>query len=454
MTTASHLILHILEHLVKDVPVGTNRALLQLMWAIISGAFLRSRGAVHSGMQAAGFRDEEVNRSWQALCYGVWRSEELLERWRAWVRAETPWQPHEYEGWRPIAIDLTAFWRPRLQGWRARFFHSVAQRLMPGVAFAVVVEVGHIGGQRVPLLRKLLRGDRQGETEATLKARLLTWVRQHLAPHQVAVCDSGFKLQQLQEAGVPRFVLRLATNCSLRRNTLPPPKGKGGRPLAYGAKVRPLARTYAGQAIAASQPDVCDRFTLIDEQSGQEVTVHGHGWHGLVRLEQKVAASNEPLSVWVFFDPRFRHPLVLATNIAASAQAIYHLYGDRWPVEQPPLVAKQMLGLQRHFVFAPASLWRLPELALLVGNVLTIAATLLPPIPSGYWDRHPKKRPVGCGARWPAPVFPILTRLKGEFEKRPLIPPTCPRALPPIGAVRDRFQPADARFQANFGPHC
>lgn len=454
MTTASHLILHILEHLVKDVPVGTNRALLQLMWAIVSGAFLRRRGAVHSGMQEAGFRDEEINRGWQALRYGVWRSEELLRHWREWVREETPWQPQEYEGWRPLAIDLTAFWRPRLQGWSARFFHQVAQRLMPGVAFAVVVEVGHIGRQRVPLLRKLIRGDRKGETEATLKARLLAWVRRHLAPHQVAVCDGGFKLQQLQEAYVPRFVLRLAKNCSLRRNTLPRPKGKGGRPRAYGAKVRPLARTYGGHAIAASEPDVCDRFTLIDEQSDQAVTVSCHGWHGLVRLDQKVAATNEPVSVWVFFDSRFRDPLVLATNVAASAEAVYHLYRDRWPVEQPPLVAKQMLGLQRHFVFAPASLWRLPELALLLGNVLTIAATLLPPLPSGYWDRHPKKRPAGSDERWPAPVFPILTRLMGEFEKRRLIPPTCPRDLPRIDAVRDCFKPADGLSQANFGPHC
>lgn len=31
MTAASRRIVHVLEHLVKVVPVGTNRALLQLM---------------------------------------------------------------------------------------------------------------------------------------------------------------------------------------------------------------------------------------------------------------------------------------------------------------------------------------------------------------------------------------------------------------------------------------
>jgi hypothetical protein len=457
MTTASHLILHILEHLVKVVPVGTNQALLQLMWAMVSGAFLRSRGAVHSGMQEAGFTDEEINRGWQALRYGVWRSEELLMRWRAWVAEETPWQPQVYEGWRPLAIDITTFWRPRLQGWRARFFHQVAQRLMPGVAFAIVVEVGHIARQRVPLLRKLIRGDREGETAAMLHARLLAWVRLHLAPKQVAVCDGGVQLQQMQAARVPRFLLRMAKNCTLRRNTLPPQEdngGKGGRPREYGCLVRPLARTYSGRPIAASQPDVCGRFTVGDAQSGEAVTVRFHGWHGLVRPDQKVAAANETVSVRVFFDPRFHQPLVLATNIAASAQAIYQLYGDRWPVEQSPLAAKQMLGLHRHFVFAPASLWRLPELALLLGNVLTIAATLLPPMPSGYWDRHPKKRPAGYGARWEAPVFQTLTPLTAEFGKRRLTRPICRRELRPIAAFRGRFKPPDCLFQANFGPHC
>lgn len=261
----------------------------------------------------------------------------------------------------------------------------------------------------------------------------------------------------MQAAGVPRFVLRMAKNCTMRRNTLPPPEGhggKGGRPREYGTLVRPLPRKYRGRLITASEPDVCGSFAVTDEQSGEKVTVHCHRWHGLVRPDQKVAAGNETASIWVFFDPRYREPLVLATNIAASAEAIYYLYRDRWPVEQPPLVAKQMLGLQRHFVFAPASIWRLPELALLLGNVLTIAATLLPPMPSGYWDRRPKKRPAGYGERWETPVFRTLTRLLGEFGKRPPIPATCRRELQLIGAFRVCFKPADRLFQANFGPHC
>ena len=49
-----------------------------------------------------------------------------------------------------------------------------------------------------------------------------------------------------------------------------------------------------------------------------------------------------------------------------------------------------MLGLHRQFVFAPESCARLPELALLMANILTYLVTVLPPMPTGFWDRHPK----------------------------------------------------------------
>jgi hypothetical protein len=56
-------------------------------------------------------------------------------------------------------------------------------------------------------------------------------------------------------------------------------------------------------------------------------------------------------------------------------------------------VAKQLLGLQRQFVFAPASRQRLPELALLAANILTHLAAVLPPLPTGFWDRCPRRTP-------------------------------------------------------------
>ena len=84
-------------------------------------------------------------------------------------------------------------------------------------------------------------------------------------------------------------------------------------------------------------------------------------------------------------------PLVLGTELCLQPLSLFNLYLDRWPVEQVPLVAKQMLGLHRQFVFAPESCQRLPELIMLVGNILSYLALVLPPMATGFWDHRPQK---------------------------------------------------------------
>ena len=90
----------------------------------------------------------------------------------------------------------------------------------------------------------------------------------------------------------------------------------------------------------------------------------------------------------VIQDPRYRAPLVLVTNLAVSAHAVWGLYRDRWPVEQAPLAAKQMLGAHRALVFGGESRYRLPELALLAGNLLAYVAATTAAVATGFWDRH------------------------------------------------------------------
>lgn len=145
-------------------------------------------------------------------------------------------------------------------------------------------------------------------------------------------------------------------------------------------------------------------------------------------MDQKVAAENETFALWVFFNPRYRHPLVLATNLEASPAAIYRLYRDRWPVEQVPLAAKQMLGLHRSFVFAAVSVWRLPEFAIFAGNFLTMSATILPPIPSGYWERRPKNcRPLAASP-WTAHSANSCL-LQGRFRKKASVTDHLPKGI-------------------------
>ena len=413
MSIAITKTIQLLEEIVKVLPVGTNLALLHLMWAMLNGSFLKSRGAVHGALAESGFTARQIRRSWSALRYGTWSITELLMRWREIVKREGRWQVREYEGYRPLAVDITAFWRPRLEGWAGRFFYRLANRLMKGVGLGIVAQVGHVDGQRMPLLKHIIRVKEKEMSEAELKAYILHLVPTDIDENEVFVHDAGVGIAEVQAARIPRYVIRLDVNSTGRRNYLPPAR-KRGRPAEYGQKVRPLSRQRLAKIIQATPPDMTAEFQF------QGRTIKAQAWLHLVRPDQKVAEVPETFTIWVFFDPLYQKPLVLGTNLAAEAETIFRLYLDRWPVEQPPLVAKQMLGLHRQFVSSPICVLRLPELALLVGNILTYLAAVLPVMPTGFWDRQPKRtsgrlRRTLAGAVFPN-QYPFDERLREKWS--------------------------------------
>jgi hypothetical protein len=419
--------IHVLQIIVQTVPMGTNLALLQLMWTILNGSFLPSRGAIFPALKANGFTPEESRRIWSAFRHGVWRINDCLSQWRSYVEADGQWQSHEYEGYRPVAVDWTAFWRFKLKGWSGKMFHSLAGRALCGIGFGVVCQVGHVAGQRMPLLHQIIRTSKTDRSEAKLKADTLRWVRHHLDESEVAIADAGVEISDMQAVGMPQYVIRMALNCTGRRNYLPTYKGRGCRPK-WGETVRPLPRTHLENVIAATPPD---REETIHFE-GRDIIVQG--WVDLIPSEYKPGQAPETFTIWVFFDPLYDKPLVLGTNLRqATPLTIFCLYQDRWPVEQIPLVAKQMLGLHRQFVFAPESCCRLPELALLLANVLTYLAAVLPPMPTGFWDRHPKKHQAVCAGSYPARFFLMMPYLTPNFVKRHRLRPICPRAWWLIG---------------------
>jgi len=69
MNAASTQILLVIEFLVKPIQVGTNLALLQLMWVTVTlnGSFLTSRGAVYSALAASGLDRKCIKKCWCAL---------------------------------------------------------------------------------------------------------------------------------------------------------------------------------------------------------------------------------------------------------------------------------------------------------------------------------------------------------------------------------------------------
>ena len=260
MSTASEATIQALEYVVKTLPIGTNLALLHLLWALLSGAFLGSRGAVFPALQTLGLSAVQMRRSSQAMRDGAWSSGELVARWRDWVATQSGWQPHSYEGYQPLAVDITAFWRPRLQGWLGKFFSRVANRAVKGIGFALVVQVGHSGEQRLPLLKQLICAEQDMVSESQFKATVLRTASQSLQAAEVVVHDAGASIADMQTAQVARYVVRLDRNCTARRNQLPPRPGGKGRPAEYGALVRPLARSYKGHYLPATPPDVTTQF--------------------------------------------------------------------------------------------------------------------------------------------------------------------------------------------------
>jgi hypothetical protein len=101
-----------------------------------------------------------------------------------------------------------------------------------------------------------------------------------------------------------------------------------------------LARTYKDHTLAATAPD------RTAEWPEDAVTVRAELWDKLVLNSTRAAdlADASRFTVIVIQDPRFTKPLVLATNLTLPAPDVCALYRDRWPVEQVPLAAKQMLG--------------------------------------------------------------------------------------------------------------
>jgi len=379
MSTIVYRISVLLGAILTEVSVGTNLGLFWLLWALISGRFLLSRGAVFPALADGGLPADAVRRAGAALAYGCWAIAPLVQAWQQVVQQEGRWHAHRYEGFRPVACDLVGFFRPHLSGCVGKHYHSGADKALPAIVLAVVAAVGAVGKVRLPLLRLVLRaepGDR-GETE--LQHRALTQAGAALHADEVLVVDAGFGVAALLTGGVPRFVARVARNFTARRNVLPPYKGRGRGP-AYGERVRPLPRTRTGKTIAATPPDATSQWGVAGR------TIQAQVWEHLVLSTAQPGAP--AFRCAVIHDPRYQEPLVLATTLPVSAHALWRLYHDRWPIEQAPLAAKQMLGAHRAFVFGAESRHRLPELALLAGNVLAYVAATSAAVATGFWDRH------------------------------------------------------------------
>jgi len=277
----------------------------------------------------------------------------------------------------------------------------------------VIGEVGQIGGQRLACPLTFERVHPKDPRESRLWQDLLRWARRHLAADDVAVMDAGVKLADVHAAGLEHYLLRLATNFTARRNQPLPYGGKGRKPV-YGEKIRPLERSYKGKTIPASSPDRVEAWTKDGVDLRAEI------WEDLILPGVTPGPQAKTFRVYAIYDPGYTTPWLLATPLNLKAATVKAMYQDRWPVEQIPLSAKQMVGAHRQFVHADESIQRLPELALLAGSILSYLAVTAPLAPTGFWDRQPKRTPGRFRRMLLGKPFPQFYRLPQQLRK------TCP----------------------------
>ncbi len=434
-------VIGVLCAVVAGTPIGTNLGLVHLLWMLVSGRLLASRGAVISGLSATGLAEPAARRAWAALGQGGWSSAGLLARWRQHVEQAGHWRVHEYAGYRPVAVDVTGFWRPRLQGCATSHYDGRAGKALPAIPVGIVARVGSVGTQRLGLPLALVRADAEDPSVAAHERALLQAAVRASADDDALVLDAGFAIRQLQEAGATRYVVRAAKNVTGRRAVLPAYLGRG-RPRTRGELIRPLARTYRGRELAATPPDQVRTW-----QEGDAV-VRAEWWDDLVLPD--VPLDGPTFRLVVIHDPRWTEPLVLATTLALSARALRDLYRDRWPVEQLPLAAKQMLGAARAFVSAPETCQRLPELALLAGSILTYLAATQPAIPTGSWDRRPRPTPGRLRRVLGQAVFPITFPLPDRIRQKAAVTAHLPTGF---WGQRRRPPPTSTASSTSDPPH-
>ncbi len=174
--------------------------------------------------------------------------------------------------------------------------------------------------------------------------------------------------------------------------------------------MRPLPRRYKGHVIAATPPDEVTTWSDGVHSGQAEI------WRDLVL---PTAAPGVPtFDVVVIYDEQFDEPLLLISPLRLSPSDLRALYLDRWPVENPPLVAKQLLGAQRQFVFGEEARQRLPELALFAASVLAYVAATCEAVATGFWDRAPQRTAGRLRRVLAQTVFPQDFPLLRDIRKK------------------------------------
>ena len=126
MPNLVYRITEVLSALVLSLPIGTNLGLFQVLWTLISGRLLQTRGALIPALAATGLAPTQVRRAWAAFAEGAWTVTRLIATLESLVQREGRWQACRCGRYRVVAVDTVGFFRPRLKGCATKHFLSQA----------------------------------------------------------------------------------------------------------------------------------------------------------------------------------------------------------------------------------------------------------------------------------------------------------------------------------------
>jgi len=257
------------------------------------------------------------------------------------VQAEGGRQAHTHSEDRPVAVDVTAFWRSHLRACPTTHYHGIAGKALPAIPVVLVARIGSVGPQRLALPLACVRADLAGARGGpAVRGRGGAGARSRLRGGALL----GGGRDPLRGAGGEERNLPVAA---------PLPYGGRGRPPTCGALVRPLPRAYQRRPVAAAPPARTATWHEGDALLRAEV------WDGLVR--EDAVAGSATFTAIAIHDPHHQEPLLLVTPVPLAPREARDCYQDHWPVKQLPLAAKQMLGAVRQFVHTPETYQRHPD---------------------------------------------------------------------------------------------
>ncbi len=382
------------QRVVQGVGVGTNLGLSEFLMTVMGGHFLESRGCIFPALIRVGYSPRESRRVWRAGAMGAWECNQLLARLRTCIDADQQWEPLRVEGRQVVALDTTGIFRPRLKNLVSRHFAPAEHKTAPAICLGLMAAMGRVGEQHVAIPMLIARGPSDVSPEDSLMMDLIRQAGEQAVKDWVFCADRKFLAMVMVRHGLGQIVKRVQKNAIFRRE-LPEPQTGRGRKRQRGEVVRPLPRRVKGKLIDASLPD--EKVSWQELEQGKLVTITTSIWRR-VHLHEQLSWDDETRAlsdktlwtVYAIHHPSFDEPMLVITNAAFTPRQAYQIAHGRWGVEQPPLVAKQLLGLHRQNVWSDQMRYRLPELGFIAAGILTYVAACHKAIPTGWWDTRAK----------------------------------------------------------------